>query len=147
MKKPFVFLSAFLGVLLLASPVLAGDVRVEAAYAYPTADAGNNTTIVSMTLHNPSKQKDRLLSVKSPIAESAALHTTVMDKGLRTMSSIDAITIPAGKRVTLTPQTQHIMVEGLKKPLTPGAMIPLVLTFEKSVPLSIEVPVKDPGSR
>ncbi|NDF11584.1 MAG: copper chaperone PCu(A)C [Proteobacteria bacterium] len=127
----------FLGAVLFALPAFAGDVQVEAAYAYPTAATGENSTIISMTLKNSAKHKDRLVSAKSPIAD----HTEVFVK------NAGNIELAAGKRTVLTPQTNHIAVSGLKKPLTAGAMVPLVLTFEKAGEVSIEVPVKDMGAR
>ena len=58
----------------------------------------------------------------------------------------DGLPIPAGGSVVLKPGSYHVMLIGLKKPLTAGKKIPLTLTFEKSGNISVTVPVQAMGA-
>jgi periplasmic copper chaperone A len=56
------------------------------------------------------------------------------------------LSIPAGGSVVLKPGSYHVMLIGLKKPLTAGETFPLTLTFEKAGNVSITVPVQAMGA-
>ena len=48
------------------------------------------------------------------------------------MRQVDAVPLPAGQAVTLSPGGYHIMLVDLKAPLVAGQSFPLTLTFEKA---------------
>jgi periplasmic copper chaperone A len=52
----------------------------------------------------------------------------------------------ASGSVVLKPGSYHVMMIGLKKPLTVGEKIPLTLTFEKAGNISVTVPVQAMGA-
>jgi periplasmic copper chaperone A len=57
-----------------------------------------------------------------------------------------SLSIPAGGSVALKPSSYHVMLIGLKKPLTVGEKFPLTLTFEKAGNISVTVPVQAMGA-
>jgi copper(I)-binding protein len=62
--------------------------------------------------------------------------------GVMQMHQLDSgLPIPAGGSVVLEPSSYHLMLIGLKKPLTPGETFPLTLTFQKAGNISVTVPV------
>jgi copper(I)-binding protein len=92
-----------------------GKSTIGAAYATVTASAG-----------------DRLIAVATPVAGAAQLHQHTMDNGVMKMRQVDAVPLPAGQAVTLSPGGYHIMLVDLKAPLVAGQGFPLTLTFEKA---------------
>lgn len=88
----------------------------------------------------------RLVSATSPVAEAVELHEMSMDGGVMRMRTIPALALPAGKRVELTPGSHHVMLIGLKRPLSQGDVVPLRLTIEKAsgqrATIEISAPVR-----
>jgi copper(I)-binding protein len=62
------------------------------------------------------------------------------------MRMVDSVQLDPHKSVTLHPGAMHIMLEGLKAPLRPGATFPLTLTFEKAPPQTVTVTVMKAGA-
>ena len=69
------------------------------------------------------------------------------DHGVMKMREIaGGLPIPASGSVVLKPGSYHVMLIGLKKPLTVGEQFPLTLTFEKAGNISVTVPVQAMGA-
>jgi len=92
-------------------------------------------------LINHGEEPDRLIGVETPVAERPALHTHLMEEGVMKMRPVEAIEIDPGAPTLLQPGGLHVMLMGLKAPLVEGESFPLVLTFEKSGSIEIEVTV------
>ncbi|MEZ5856750.1 MAG: copper chaperone PCu(A)C [Hyphomicrobiaceae bacterium] len=75
---------------------------------------------------------DTLIRARSPRATSVELHTHLHDAGVMRMRRVDEIPIPASGNVKMQPGGYHIMLIDLKKPLTEGETIPLILEFKRS---------------
>jgi copper(I)-binding protein len=58
----------------------------------------------------------------------------------------DGLPVPAGGSVVLKPGSYHVMLIGLKKPLTAGETFPLTLTFAKAGNISVTVAVQAIGA-
>ena len=58
----------------------------------------------------------------------------------------DGLPVPAGGSVVLKPGSYHVMLIGLKKPLTAGETFPLTLTFAKTGNISVTVAVQAIGA-
>jgi copper(I)-binding protein len=123
--------SAAIAAILLASCGVSAPPRisVEAAWARATLP-GQTSSAAYFTIRNAGGP-DKLLSVSSSAA-NASLHSTATDKGVMRMRPVAQIDVPANSAVELKPGGTHVMMTGLKAPLTPGATIPLDLKFEKS---------------
>lgn len=99
-----------------------------------------------MTIKNNGTEADRLVGAETPAAEKAELHTQLMDDGVMKMRQVDAIELPPGEPVALRPGGLHVMLMGLKQPLTQGGRFPVTLTFAKAGTVTVEVPIQGAGA-
>jgi len=122
------------------------SITVEQPWARATP-GGAKTGAVYMTLGNKSGTADRLTGVSSDVAEKLQIHEMKVENGVMKMGEIaGGLPIPAGGSVALKPGSYHVMLIGLKKPLTVGEKFPLTLTFEKAGNISVTVPVQAMGA-
>ena len=121
-------------------------IAVEQPWARATP-AGAQTGAAYMTLDNKASSTDRLTGASSDVADKLQIHEMTVVNGVMQMRELaGGLPIPAGGSVTLKPGSYHIMLIGLKKPLTPGETFPLTLTFEKAGNISVTVPVQAMGA-
>ncbi|MEH6403984.1 MAG: copper chaperone PCu(A)C [Sneathiella sp.] len=100
-----------------------------------------------VTVHNMSKEDDRLIGAKSTVAHKTEIHTTKMTDGVMKMMPVTGgIEVKAGKMVMMKPGSYHIMFMGLKEPITKGKTFPVTLVFEKAGEIETTVTVKDAGA-
>jgi copper(I)-binding protein len=91
---------------------------------------------------------DRLVSVETPAAARAEIHTMSMDDGVMRMRKLaDGLALPAGQTVALKPGAEHLMVIGPKIDLVAGASVPLTLRFKSAPPVTVNAPVKAVGGK
>jgi copper(I)-binding protein len=122
------------------------SITVEQPWARATP-TGAKTGAVYMTLDNKSGAADRLTGASSDVADKLQIHEMKVENGVMQMRVVlDGLPIPAGGSVVLKPGSYHVMLIGLKKPLTAGENIPLTLTFEKAGNISVTVPVQAMGA-
>ena len=131
--------------LVVASPALTqtGQLEVSDAWARATPAKAENG-VAYLTIRTPTP--DRLVSVSSPVAKTAELHTMEMAGMVMKMRPLAGLDIPAGQSVTLKPGGEHIMLMGLNGPLREGQSFPLTLTFEKAGAREVTVPVGKAGA-
>ncbi len=114
------------------------------ARATPT---GAKTGAVYMTLDNKSANADRLTGGSSDVADKVQIHEMKVANGVMQMRELpDGLPVPAGGSVVLKPGSYHVMLIGLKKPLTAGETFPLTLTFAKAGNISVTVAVQAIGA-
>lgn len=94
-----------------------------------------------LTVINKGKTADRLIRAESSIAARIELHRSVMQDGMMRMLSSPAIDVPAGGEVTFAPGGYHLMLMGLKTPLSAGARVPLTLVFEKAGRIDVKITI------
>ncbi|MEV0443688.1 copper chaperone PCu(A)C [Streptomyces spectabilis] len=82
---------------------------------------------------------DKLVSASSPLAGSVTLHAT---KG-STMKEQKSFAVPANGRLVFARGGNHIMLEKLKHKPKQGDKVEVTLRFEKSAPITVEMPVKE----
>ncbi len=91
---------------------------------------------------------DQLVSVETPAAARAEIHTMSMDGGVMRMRKLsEGLALPAGQAVALKPGAEHLMVIGPKIDLVAGASVPLTLRFKFAPPVAINAPVKAVGGK
>jgi periplasmic copper chaperone A len=121
-------------------------IAVEGPWARATP-GGARTGAVYMTLANKTNASDRLTAASSDVAAEVQIHEMSVVNGIMKMRQLtDGLAIPAGGSVTLKPGSYHVMLIGLKKPLTVGETFPLTLTFQKAGNISVTVQVKAMGA-
>jgi len=91
---------------------------------------------------------DRLLGLASPVAQNAELHTSIEEDGIMRMRPVEGgLTVAADQRLELKPGgLLHVMLTNLNHKLRAGDRFPLVLTFEKSGPITVTVKVEPLGA-
>jgi periplasmic copper chaperone A len=136
---------AFTAGLFLVHVALAqtGQLEVNNAWARATPGKAENGAAY-LTILSPTA--DRLVSVTSPVAKKAELHTMSMTGMVMQMRPVAGVDIPAGQPVSLKPGGEHIMLLGLNQPLREGQSFPLTLNFDKAGPRAVTVTVAKPGA-
>jgi copper(I)-binding protein len=118
-----------------------GHIRVTRLRAAPTPPTASVAAIY-LWITNRGSQADRLLSVSSPLAASAGMHSTTMRQGMMRMRAVETVDLPPGVAIKMEPGGLHIMLQGLKQPLDAGSSLPLILEFRDAGMLTVQVPVK-----
>ena len=138
--------------LLFAHPSLAQDMKnggimVEEAWARASAGPAK-AGAAYLTLSTMSHDVDRLVDVKSNLANRTELHNHIMDGNVMKMVRVEGgIEVAPGTPTILQPGGLHVMFMGLKKPLIEGEKLPLPLVFEKAGEVDVEFVVQGVGAR
>jgi copper(I)-binding protein len=131
----------------LATAALAQTSAIEVDQVWARATPpGAKTGAVYLTLVNKGDTEDRLVSVATPVAGKAELHTTINDNGIMRMRPIAAVAVKPGSSTKLQPSGMHIMLTELKAPLVAGQSFTLTLTFEKAGSREVTATVGKAGS-
>lgn len=120
-----------------AGPLTLGDLQVRAV------PAGVPTSAAYLTISNSGKMADKLVSVECACASSAMMHETSSKGGISSMAMKSEVAIPAGGKVSFSPNGLHIMLVGVKGGLKAGGMQELTLRFEKAGAVKAGFHVRD----
>ena len=92
----------------------------------------------------------KLVRVTTDAATSAEIHEMRMQDNVMKMRAVPAVDLPNGQLVNLKPGAYHIMLMGLKKPLSAGDNVQLTLEIEHEdgakESLAVTAPVRALGS-
>ena len=131
--------------LVFATATLAQTTQPEVTNAWARATPGKaENGAAYLTIKSPTP--DRVVSVSTPVAKKAELHTMSMSGGVMQMRPVAGIDVPAGQPVTLKPGSEHVMLFGLNHPLQEGQSFPLTLTFEKGGTRTVSVAIEKAGA-
>jgi copper(I)-binding protein len=140
---------ALAGLLLIAGAVPAtaeNAILVDKAWSRATPP-GVEIGVGYLTIKNDGGTPDRLVSVSTPVAETAEIHQTQMQDGKMQMRPVpDGVPIPAKGTVTFEPAGYHLMLMGLKAPLEKGSTFPGTLTFEHAGTVDVTFSVAGMGA-
>ena len=120
-------LAAALLISLASLPAWAANISVTNAWARATMPG---QPVGGAYMKIQSDADARLLSASSSAIPRVEVHEMKMDGDVMRMREVKAIDLPKGKTVSLEPGGYHIMLMGLKKPITAGEVIPLTLVVE-----------------
>jgi periplasmic copper chaperone A len=120
-----------------SSPSTSPPIVVTAAYVVPPVPP-TQVAAAYFTVYNTTAKPDTLESVQTGAGASAVLHVYV--DGQMTVPS-GGIVVPAHGKLVLTTGAQHVMIEQLFGPLTPGQNIPIELVFADAGPVNVSAPV------
>ena len=125
----------------LALPAFAADITVKDPYARVSAMMSSSGAAF-MVIENAGPD-DRLIGVRSDVAEKTELHTHKEDDmGVMRMLHVEeGFALPAGGHITMARGGHHVMFLGLKRPLQDGDTVQLTLEFEKAGDVAVTVPV------
>jgi copper(I)-binding protein len=126
----------------LAAPALAKAPALHVlGWARATVPAQSGSAAY-LFIHNAGSGADRLLSVTTPAAASASIHSTSMAGGIMRMRPAGPQVIPAGGTLQMKPGGVHVMLMGLKAPLKAGTRLPLTLRFQRAGLVRTSVPIQ-----
>ena len=122
-----------------SSSVLAQELVLTSGYirAMP-ASVPNSAAYFTLENHGA---PTRLVAVSSDIAKEAQLHTVLEEDGVVKMRQVEGYNIASHDSLILSPAGNHIMLLGLKAPLTLDEKVALTLTFADGQSMTIELPV------
>jgi copper(I)-binding protein len=130
-----------------AETYTAGAIEVDNPWARATPK-GAPVGGAYMTIINKGAEADRLVTVSMPVAAKSEVHQMVMDKGVMSMRPVPGgLEIKPGQTVVLNPESFHLMLMGLKQPLTQGERVKATLEFAKAGKLDLEFVVESMGAQ
>jgi periplasmic copper chaperone A len=101
-----------------------------------------------MTITNKGAEADRLVGAVSPVAAKLEVHQMSMDKGVMSMRPASGgLEIKPGQTVVLNPESFHLMLLGLKQPLTQGERLKATLEFAKAGKVDLEYVIESIGAQ
>ena len=135
---------------LLLAPLLAwanvafSQIHIENAWTRATPP-GAKIAAGYMTIRNGSATPERLVGASSPAAR-VETHVTLKDGDISRMRPVKGYDIPANGVFELRPGGAHLMLVDLKAPLKEGDRVPLVLRFQRSGEVKVELEVRPLGA-
>ncbi len=114
-------------------------------YAYETPKKIMTGAVFGAYQTNISTVDVKLTGVKSPVCETAEIHSMVDDNGIMRMRKIDALSLDNAGKIVLEPTGYHIMLINLSAPLKEGDVIPLTFIFSDETERTVQVPVRKRG--
>jgi copper(I)-binding protein len=92
----------------------------------------------------------RLIGARSDVAQNTEVHEMAMQGQMMRMREVAAVPLPRGQAVALAPGGYHVMLIGLKRPLSAGDQVTLTLVFEdaggKRSEQTVQAPVRPLGA-
>ena len=136
----------------LSSAACAADYKVGAIEIdHPWSRAvpkGASVAAGYLTIRNTGSEPDRLVSGSTPVAGKFEVHEMSMDNGVMRMRPVtDGLEIKPGETVELKPQSLHIMMTGLKRPVEKGKSFKGALVFEKAGTVEVDFSVEAIGAK
>lgn len=86
----------------------------------------------------------RLIGARSDVAQNTEVHEMAMQGQMMRMRQIAALPLPSGQAIALAPGGYHVMLIGLKRPLSAGEHVTLTLVVEDANGKRSEQTVKAP---
>lgn len=142
MRAPFLVLAVAALALPAAAktPVLHVD-----GWARPTMPA-QKASAAYLSIHNSGPGADRLLSISTPVAASASVHSTSTAGGVMRMRAVRSLPVAAGRHIRMKPGGLHVMLTGMRAPLRAGQKLPLTLRFERAGLVRATINVQTSGN-
>jgi copper(I)-binding protein len=97
------------------------------------------------TLKNDGDKPATLTGIDTPAYGMAMIHETLTAGSTAKMVHVDAVEVPAHGTVTFKPKSYHVMLEDARKPVAPGAKVPLALHFADGSTVSVTCDAKAPS--
>ena len=88
---------------------------------------------------------DRIVSVQSPTAARAGLHTHEMEDGVAKMRHLPSVEVPGQSDVAFEPGARHVMLTGLNAAIVAGETFPMTIRFENAGAIEVLVRVRESG--
>jgi periplasmic copper chaperone A len=97
-----------------------------------------------LTIDNVGDGDDRLIAARTDVALAVEAHLTEIEpSGRAVMRLLDDVLLPAGSSTSFRPGGLHLMLIVPESSVVVGGTFALVLEFERSAPVTLEVEVVD----
>jgi len=97
-----------------------------------------------LTIDNVGDGDDRLIAARTEVALAVEAHLTEIEpSGRAVMRLLDDVLLPAGSSTSFRPGGLHLMLIVPESSVVVGGTFELVLEFERSAPVTLEVEVVD----
>jgi copper(I)-binding protein len=131
----------------LGDSTAADDMTIVNAWAREVVVPGMNGGAY-FTIRNNDTTPDRLVSVKTDVADATELHQSIVKDGMMHMQLLaDGIDIPGNSTVELKPGGLHLMLLKVKRKIAPGEKIPATFTFETAGDIEMAFAVQPLGGQ
>ena len=110
--------------------------------AWVRATPGADLAAAYLTLRNVSRNAVTVTGVQSPVAGHAMIHETTEQGGQSRMRPHEQLVVAPGMTVKFEPGGLHVMLHDLKRPLTVGQTVPLVITLAGGGTLKVTATVR-----
>ncbi len=111
------------------------------------APAAGVNSAAYFRLRNVGRVGDRLVGGRTPLAESVEIHETREEEGVMRMRAVEAVEVPPAGEVEFRPGGLHLMLVGLRRSLSEGDSVPLILVFQGRGEVEVRLPVGGTGSQ
>lgn len=91
-----------------------------------------------------SDHAEKIIAIRSDIAERVEMHESSMENGMMSMRPLKTLSISSEEGLSLSPQGKHLMLIGLKRALKEGESIKLFFEFEEGGTLMYRFEVRKP---
>ena len=119
------------------------ELRIRNIWARPAFRGANSA--VYLNLQNHGEHAERFLGATTEFAAAAEIHQVKMEGDLMIMSPVlNGVKVPAGGHVEFIPGGYHLMLIDLQSELSEGDYFPLLLQFEQSGQVLVDVLVSQP---
>lgn len=139
MKKLFAVV-ATVASLFIVTNAFAADIEVKDAWAKASKGMVRNGAAFFDVVN--SGAADRLVGVRSDLADRTELHSHIMENNVMKMRQVQGgVEVPMHGSVHFKPGSYHVMFIGLNEALEEGQKVDITLEFEKAgdVPVTIDV--------
>lgn len=139
MKKLFAVV-ATVASLFIVTNAFAADIEVKDAWAKASKGMVRNGAAFFDVVN--SGAADRLVGVRSDLADRTELHSHIMENNVMKMRQVQGgVEVPMNGSVHFKPGSYHVMFIGLNEALEEGQKVDITLEFEKAgdVPVTIDV--------
>jgi len=141
LKNRFTVSSALLLNALFACCALAQAPSLTVSDAWVRVTPGSDVAAVYLTVHNASTSAVTVTGVESPVA-AAMIHESTVEGGVSRMRPQGTLIVAPGQTLKFEPGGLHVMLHGLKHPLSPGDSVPVVLQLKSGGSLAFQARVR-----
>lgn len=141
MKNSLTAACALLLTALFACCALAQAPSVTVTDAWVRVTPGSDVGAVYLTVRNASASPATIIGVESPVAD-AMIHESTVEGGVSRMRPQGTLIVAPGQTLKFEPGGLHVMLHGLKHPLSPGDLVPVVLRLKSGASLAFQARVR-----
>jgi periplasmic copper chaperone A len=90
-------------------------------------------------------EADEIVAVTSPLAERVEIHRSSETGGTMQMRPVASVALSRNDTVRFETGGLHLMLIGLREPLSAGSSIPLTFSFRSASPITVNAQIVAPG--